>query len=144
MKAVVLARIAPHSYPALIHAPETAIPAGFPSPSKDYQTTEIDLNEHLGLRKTSCYLIRVMGHSMTQAGIFDGDEIIVDRAIRPRDGHIIVAIVDGEMTVKRLRFAPNGGVFLMPENPEFPIFEIPELSDFTVWGVVTRCLHHVR
>ena len=130
--------------PAVIRAFDGAVPAGFPSPSQDYQTSEIDLNKHLGLRKTSCYLMRVTGHSMTLAGICDGDEIIVDRAIRPRDGHIVVAVIDGELTVKRLRIAPDGGVFLTPEHPDYPVIEIPELSDFTIWGVVTRCLHYVR
>lgn len=131
-----------HAAPALIDFADQEAVCGFPSPSQDYQTSELDLNEHLMPNRVSTYLVRVSGHSMTLAGIFDGDEIIVDRSIRPLDGHVVVAVVDGEMTVKRLRNTPHG-VLLAPENPDFPTIEIPELSDLRVWGVVTRSLHRV-
>lgn len=127
---------------ALIDVAGEEAVCGFPSPSQDYQTSEIDLNEHLMPNRVSTFLIRARGHSMVRAGIFDGDELIVDRSIRPEDGHVVVAVVDGEMTIKRLRISPHG-VSLSPENPQFPAIEIPELSDLRVWGVVTRSLHRV-
>lgn len=115
---------------------------GFPSPSQDYQTSEIDLNEHLMPNRLSTFLIRARGHSMIRAGIFDGDELIVDRSIRAEDGHVVIAVVDGEMTVKRLRIEAGVAV-LAAENPQYPDVEIPELSDLRIWGVVTRSLHRV-
>lgn len=128
--------------PALISRTEIEVLCGFPSPSQDYQTSELDLNEHLMPNRVSTYLIRVRGNSMMLAGIFDGDEIIVDRSIRPRDGHVVVAVIDGEMTVKRLRLRGTG-VVLSAENPEYPAIEVPELSELQIWGVVTRSLHRV-
>lgn len=115
---------------------------GFPSPSQDYQTSEIDLNEHLMPNRLSTFLIRARGHSMIRAGIFDGDELIVDRSIRAEDGHVVIAVVDGEMTVKRLRLEAGVAV-LAAENPQYPDVEIPELSELRIWGVVTRSLHRV-
>lgn len=128
--------------PALVEVAGETAECGFPSPAQDYQTTEIDLNEHLMPNRVSTFLIRARGHSMTLAGIFDGDELIVDRSIRAEDGHVVVAVVDGEMTVKRLRYS-GAGVRLSAESPGHPDIEIAELSDLRVWGVVTRSLHRV-
>lgn len=119
-----------------------AVECGFPSPSQDYQTSEIDLNTHLMPNRVSSFLIRARGHSMMRAGIFDGDELVVDRSITPEDGHVVVAVVDGEFTIKRLRITASG-VVLSPENPKFPNIHIAELSDLRVWGVVIRSLHRV-
>ncbi|MGJ0202749.1 translesion error-prone DNA polymerase V autoproteolytic subunit [Leucobacter sp. gxy201] len=129
--------------PALIEAAEVEAACGFPSPSQDYLTSEIDLNEHLMPNRVSTFLIRARGHSMVRAGIYDGDELIVDRSIRADDGHVVVAVVDGEMTVKRLRFTETGGVVLSAENPRHPDIVLEELSELRVWGVVTRSLHRV-
>lgn len=116
---------------------------GFPSPSQDYQTSEIDLNVHLMPNRVSTFLIRARGHSMIRAGIFDGDELIVDRSIRPENGHVVVAVIDGDMTVKRLRIHSKGGVTLSADNPRHDDIHVSELSDLRVWGVVTRSLHRV-
>ena len=132
-----------HALPALIEMASVDVLCGFPSPSQDYQTSEIDLNEHLMPNRVSTFLIRARGHSMTQAGIFDGDELVVDRSIRAEDGHVVIAVLDGEMTVKRLHIRSGGSVALQAEHPDYPTIEIPELSDFRVWGVVTRSLHRV-
>lgn len=118
------------------------VSAGFPSPSQDYSDTKIDLTQMLIRDELSTFIVRVAGDSMEGAGIFDGDELIVDRSIEPRDGHVVVAIVDGEMTVKRLRVTANG-VFLQAENTEYPDVEVAELSDLMIWGVATTCLHHL-
>lgn len=80
---------------------------------------------------------------MTRAGIFDGDELIVDRSVQVQDGHVVVAVVDGEMTVKRLRICTDNSVTLSAENPNYPDLHISELSELHVWGVVIRSLHRV-
>lgn len=129
--------------PASIPLAEVEAACGFPSPSQDYQISEIDLNEHLMPNRVSTFLIRARGHSMMGAGIFDGDELVVDRSIRPEHGHVVVAVVDGEMTVKRLRIEPGGAVVLSAENPRYPYIRVAELSELRVWGVVTRSLHRV-
>lgn len=120
----------------------SSVPAGFPSPSQDYYDSGIDLNKHLIMDETSTFIVRVSGDSMTGAGISDGDELIVDRSLQPRDGNVVVAILDGELTVKRLRL-DGSRVVLHPENGDYPDIEIPELSDLMVWGVATRCLHRL-
>jgi DNA polymerase V len=119
-----------------------AVPAGFPSPSQDYFDGRIDLNKHLISDITCTFLVRVSGHSMDGAGICDGDELVVDRSLTPADGNVVVAILDGELTVKRLRLG-RGEVRLAAENPDYPDVVIPELAELTIWGVVTRCLHYV-
>ena len=120
-----------------------AVAAGFPSPAQDYYDGDIDLTEMLVDDQAATFIVRVSGHSMTGAGIDNGDELIVDRSKTPRDGDVIVAILDGELTVKRLRLT-GSGVVLQAENPEHPDIEVAELSDLQVWGVATYCLHHLR
>lgn len=119
-----------------------AVAAGYPSPAQDYFDGRIDLNEHLIKDITSTYVVRVSGNSMEGAGISDGDELIVDRAMEPKDGSVVVAVLDGELTIKRLRFTPRG-VLLQAENPNYPDIRVAALSDLVIWGVATRCLHHV-
>ncbi|MFD5599905.1 LexA family protein [Leucobacter sp. NPDC058333] len=132
----------PDAPSALIPLASVEAACGFPSPAQDYQTNEIDLNEHLMPNRVATFLIRARGHSMTRAGIFDGDELIVDRSIRPKDGHVVVAVVDGDMTVKRLRVGADG-VVLSAENRHHPDIVVAELSELHIWGVVTRSLHRV-
>ena len=84
------------------------VAAGFPSPAQDYFDGRIDLNEHLIKDITSTYVVRVCGESMEGAGISDGDELIVNRALEPVDGSVVVAVLDGELTIKRLRITPSG------------------------------------
>ncbi|WP_276609830.1 LexA family protein [Arthrobacter silviterrae] len=91
---------------------------------------------------TSTYLVRVSGHSMDGAGISDGDELIVNRALEPKDGSVVVAVLDGELTVKRLRIA-KGGVVLQAENPEYPDIKVAELASLQIWGTATLALHHL-
>ncbi|NUP59413.1 MAG: translesion error-prone DNA polymerase V autoproteolytic subunit [Pseudarthrobacter sp.] len=119
-----------------------AVAAGFPSPAQDYFDGRIDLNAHLIKDITSTYVVRVTGSSMEGAGISDGDELIVNRALEPKDGSVVVAVLDGELTVKRLRITP-AGVVLQAENPKYPDIRVAALSELTIWGVATRCLHHV-
>lgn len=116
------------------------VPAGFPSPADDYVQGRIDLNEHLLLHREASFILRVSGWSMVGAGIFDGDEIIVDRAIDPHDGHVVLAVLGSEFTVKRLK-KDGKTVRLVAENPDFPDIEFREGDELTIWGVVTRVLH---
>lgn len=118
------------------------IAAGFPSPAQDYIEKSIDLNEHLITHPAATFFVRVEGESMTGAGIFDNDVLIVDRAIEASNGKIIVAVLNGELTVKRLSISRNQWS-LLPENPQFPEILITEDTDFSVWGVVTWCLHQL-
>lgn len=116
----------------------TDIPAGFPSPAQDYSEEEIDLAKVLQPNPTT-FIIRVKGNSMELAHIPDGCMIVVDRAIRPVSGNIIVAVLDGEFTIKRLVRAGRNWV-LHPENPLYKPIKIEEEADFQVWGVVTNII----
>ena len=118
------------------------VAAGFPSPAQDYFDGRIDLNEHLIKDITSTFVVRVTGDSMERAGISHGDELIVNRALEPKDGSVVIAVLDGELTVKRLRLTATG-VVLHAENPKYPDIRVPALSELIIWGVATRCLHHV-
>ena len=118
------------------------VAAGYPSPAQDYFDGRINLNDHLIKDVTSTYIIRVSGHSMEGAGISDGDELIVNRALEPKDGSIVVAVLDGELTVKRLRIT-TAGVVLQAENPDYPDILVPELSALEIWGTASVALHHL-
>lgn len=126
---------------ARILSTDTAVPAGFPSPAQDYWSGDLDLAELLMPQRASTFIMQVAGASMERAGVFDGDRIIVDKAATPSDGDIVVAVLDGEFTVKRLRVDRNGLVRLCAENPSYPDIEIAELSELHIWGVVTWVLH---
>lgn len=116
------------------------IAAGFPSPADDYVEDRIDLNQHLIRHKEATFFLRVTGDSMLGAGIHDGDLLVVDRAIDPADGKIVIAVLDGELTVKRLE-RRGGRVRLLPENPAFPAIEVSNEQDLVIWGVVTSVIH---
>lgn len=131
---------ATHQLPVLV-AP-VAVPAGYPSPAQDYYDGSIDLSEHLIKDQASTFILRVSGDSMEGAGISDGDELIVNRALTPQDGSVVVAILDGELTVKRLRITRRG-VVLQAENSDYPDLTVGELSELDIWGVVTKCIHTV-
>lgn len=126
----------------LLATAETHIPAGFPSPAQDYESGDLDLNEHLIRDRVSTFVMRVTGHSMIDAGIADGDEIIVDRGLRPTSGAVVVAAVDGEFTIKRFIAEGDHGV-LRAENPDYPDLYLGPETDFEIFGVVTRCLHRL-
>lgn len=116
------------------------IAAGFPSPADDHLEDALDLNEHLIQHPAATFFVKVRGDSMTGAGIHDGDLLVIDRALEPKSGSIVVAVIDGELTVKRLKIG-DGRVWLMPENPAYPPLEILEGMELNIWGVVA---HSVR
>ena len=119
------------------------VPAGFPSPAQDYEEA-LDLNSHLIIQGHSdaTFILRVTGHSMIGCGIFDGDEIIVDRALKAKEGSVVVAVVNGDMTIKRLVFE-KGLPVLKAENPHFADRTFAEGEELSIWGTVTRVLHRV-
>jgi len=122
--------------------PFFAVPvqAGFPSPAEDYHEQNLDLNEHLIQHPAATFFVRVDGDSMKGAGIHKGDILIVDRALEASNGRIVVAVINGEFTVKRIRLA-DGKVALEPENPQYTTLHIDPSADFRVWGVVTFVIH---
>ena len=113
----------------------SATPAGFPSPAEDHIDRDLDLNEHLIRRPAATFFVRVSGRSMVGAGINDGALLIVDRSEEARDGRVVVAVVDGAHTVKRLRKA-NGRCWLEAANPDFQDIQVLD-DESHVWGVVT-------
>jgi len=113
--------------------------AGFPSPAEDLGAQRIDLTQVLITHPQATFLLRAQGHSMVQAGIFDNDILVVNRAIAPRHRHIVVAVVDGEFTVKRL-YQLGGRVKLQAANPTFPDIIPRDGQTIEVWGVVTACV----
>lgn len=119
-----------------------AVACGYPSPAQDYYDGPIDLTEKLIDDQAATFVVRAAGSSMIDAGISAGDEILVDRSKRPRDGDVVVAVLDGELTIKRLRITSTG-VVLQADNPEFADVVVPELSDLVIWGVATYSLHHL-
>jgi DNA polymerase V len=116
------------------------IPAGFPSPADDWLEGEIDLNRHLIEHPAATFLMRVSGHSMSGAGILDGDLVVVDRSLEPRPGHVVVAVCHGELTLKRLRQRKDGRMVLAAEHPNYPEMVIGEEQPAEVWGVVVGCV----
>ena len=119
---------------------ENPVSAGFPSPADDLIDKKLDLNEHLIKTPAATFFVRVQGESMKGAGILDQDLLVVDRSLTPKSGQVIVAVIDGEFTVKRFK-KTGGRLFLCPENPKYRSIEILEGMDFVVWGVVTYAIH---
>ena len=119
---------------------EANVPAGFPSPAGDYKEDKLDLNKYLIKNPAATYFVRVAGESMVGAGIHSGDLLVVDRSIEPGDKKIVIANINGELTVKRIRIRKNK-ITLESENADFPSQEIKAGSEFEVWGVVTTVIH---
>lgn len=138
MRATILGQLGPSS--TFLQYVDTRVPAGFPSPAADYEEVTLSIDELVDLRTPHVYLVRVEGPSMVGAGIYDGDVLVVNRALEARSGQIVVAYVDGGMTVKRLQISPDG-VWLQPENPDYQPFRV--IESLHVWGVATHNLHQL-
>jgi DNA polymerase V len=121
---------------------DEGVPAGFPSPAEDHLDLDLDLSSYLINHPSATFCVRVEGDSMIGAGIQSGDVILIDRALTPQKGNIVLAILDGEFTVKRVDII-NDTLFLIPENPALKPIEVGEESTFQVWGVVTFVIHKV-
>lgn len=112
------------------------VSAGFPSPADDYVESALDLNDYLIRNRAATFMVRVSGESMIGAGIHDGDVLVVDRSREAVPGCIVVAVLDGELTVKRLK--RRGGIYVLaPENPRYEPIEVGPEQELTVWGVVS-------
>jgi DNA polymerase V len=126
-----------YSQRALLRRP---VPAGFPSPADDYVEQRISLDEHLIGRRESTFFMRVAGDSMRGSGIFNGDLLVVDRALKATHGCVVIAVVDGEFTVKQLLHTPDGPM-LRAAHPDYPDMHIKPEQDFSIWGVVSWNVH---
>lgn len=120
-----------------------AVPAGFPSPADDYIEDRLDLNQLLVQNKSATFFLRVKGDSMINAGINDGDIIVVDKSLKPEDRSVVVAVIDGDLTVKRLLWR-NGVAELHSENPKYQPIRFKDGQELTIWGVVTSAVHTVK
>ena len=116
------------------------IPAGFPSPADDHLEATIDLNRQFVHHPAATFFVRVKGFSMIKAGIHDGDMLIVDRSLEAQSGSIVIAIVNGDLTLKRL-LIEGTEVWLMPENSEFQPLQMTDGMELQVWGVVAHVIH---
>jgi DNA polymerase V len=118
---------------------QSKVQAGFPSPADDYIEDVLDLNEYLIKHPAATFMVRATGESMTGAGIHPNNILIVDRSINATHGQIVIAAIDGELTVKRL-YQKEGVIKLQPENPSFQDIRITSDNDMVIWGVVTKCI----
>ena len=117
------------------------VEAGFPSPADDYMEGSLDLNDHIIKHPSATYFVKASGDSMIGAGIFNGDLLIVDRSLEASSGKVVIAEVDGQLTVKRLLKLSDGFFSLQSENSSYPPIELQEGNEVVVWGVVTHVIH---
>jgi len=120
----------------------TYVPAGFASPADDFMDRTLDLHEYIVKHPSSTFYAKVSGDSMINAGIYEGDILVVDRSLKPVHDKIVLAVINGEWTVKRLRYQ-NNQPYLFPENDKYKPTRITEEMGFMVWGVVIHVLHKV-
>lgn len=128
---------------------QSEIHAGFPSPASDYMTRAIDLNKELVRHPAATFYGRVVGDSMIDAGVNEGDILVIDKSLEPRSGDMAVCFIDGEFTLKYLQFdagkaSCKTAVRLVPANERYPVIEVGEGSDFIIWGIVTYVIKKVR
>ncbi len=119
------------------------ISAGFPSPAEDYIELGIDLNKYLIKNPISTFFLRVSGNSMNNSGIYNNDLLIIDRSIKPNPGHIVVAILDGEFTLKRL-IKKQDTYYLKADKENYPAINLYEYIDIQIWGVAIYSIHELQ
>lgn len=120
------------------------VQAGIPEPTDDYVEGKVNLNSLLIPNPGQTFFVRATGDSMIDVGIHSNDTMVVDRSIQPKNGSIVIAALDGELTVKRLAVEKDGRVLLMPENSQFSPITVTEDSDFHIWGVVTNSIRSLH
>lgn len=127
--------------PCPIAVIEAKVPAGFPSPAADYCEGRIDLTEVLVPHPSATFTLRISGHSMQRAGIHDGDLALVDRSLTARHDDVVVAVLDGELTCKRLLIR-RGRYYLAPETDDraYPVIDVTDRVGFEIWGVITATI----
>lgn len=128
-----------NNFPPLM---SNTIAAGFPSPAEQYVEAPLDLNQLLISRPAATFFLRVAGDSMIDAGIFEGDILVVDRSIEAKDGMIVVACVDGEFTVKTLK-KDTDSIRLEPANSSYPVITFKDGMELRIFGVVTSTIHRL-
>lgn len=126
--------------PLWLKAARLSVAAGFPSPAEDHQVERIELMAQLVKHPQATFYVRIQGDSMRDAGILDGSVVLVDKAIKPRHGQIVIAVVDGDFTCKRL-YQRGTSVRLKAENPAYPDIVPKEAQTLEVWGVVVATIH---
>ena len=119
------------------------ISAGFPSPAEGYIELGIDLNKHLIKNPISTFFLRVSGNSMNNAGIYNNDLLIIDRSINPNPGHIVVALLDGEFTLKRL-IKKQDNYYLKADKENYPAINLYEYIEIQIWGVAVYSIHELQ
>ena len=122
---------------------DSRIQAGFPSPAQGAFADSVDLNHELINNPAATFCARVIGDSMVDSGINEGDMLIIDKSLEPQHGDIAVCFIDGDFTVKRITVKEDG-LYLTPANKKFPELKVPPESNFLVWGVVSHIIHHVK
>ena len=116
------------------------ISAGFPSPADDYLEERINLNEYIVTHPSATFYYWVEGNSMIEAGIFDGDLIVVDNSLKPKNNDVVLAVIDGEITLKQIKIS-EGKIFLAPKNPAYKPIIITDCMNFMVRGVIVCNIH---
>lgn len=122
---------------------DEGIKAGFPSPAQDFMDLSIDLNKELIKNAASTFYGRVKGDSMNDAGIYDGDILIIDKSLEPREGDIAVCFIDGEFTIKYIKLEEKV-IWLIPANEKYQSIKVTEENQFLIWGVVTYSIKKQR
>jgi DNA polymerase V len=126
--------------PWMVYSLSSSVPAGFPSPAEDHQVQQIDLMRELNKHPQATFMLRVRGDSMRDAGILDGAVVLVDKAIKPANGQIVIAVVDGEFTCKTLQLR-GGRMKLKAQNPTYPDITPKEGQTIEIWGVVVASIY---
>lgn len=122
---------------------ENTISAGFPSPAEDYLESGIDLNKELIAHPSTTFFGRVKGDSMSGAGIFEGDILVIDKSLNAQDDDVAVCFVDGEFTLKRIK-KEKDAVWLIPANEKYKPIKVTADNDFLIWGIVTSIIRKIR
>ena len=125
-----------------LHLAQEKISAGFPSPADDFKELRISIDQEVVRNEDATFYARVSGESMQGAGLDDGDLLVIDRSMEPKNGKIAVCCIDGEFTVKRLKVVEDG-VFLIPENPKYQPIKVTEENELIIWGIVTYVVKKV-
>ncbi len=118
--------------------------AGFPSPADDFLDQNLDLNEYIIKNPSATFYVKAAGDSMEKAGIFEGDLIVIDRSKKAVHNSIVLAVINGDFTLKRILFTNAGKIILSPENSKYQSIEITDGMDFEIWGVATNVIHQLR
>lgn len=120
-----------------------SVSAGFPSPADDFVDTNLDLNKYLVKSPASTFFVRAAGDSMIGAGIHSGDILVVDRSLEPYNNAIVIVVLEGELSVKRLHYSGKN-ILLLPENTAYKPIDVTENEEFRVWGMVTAVIRKMK